>query len=72
MWHIDLIDIAGNGLVVGFKTNVDTLDEAEIIAANEIGKHFNTNAISLVYDNDMVYEVYCRNESIGCVHIKSL
>lgn len=72
MWQIDLVDIDGNGLIVGFKTNVDTLDEAELIAVTEIRKHLQDEQIELAYEDDLVYEVWRQDESIGCVHIKTL
>lgn len=72
MWHIDLVDIKGNGLVVGFDTNVDTLTEAELIAVGEIRKCLQDEQIELAYEDELVYEVWRLDKSIGCVHIKSL
>ncbi|GAJ18325.1 unnamed protein product, partial [marine sediment metagenome] len=38
-----LIDIGCDGCVADFKTSVDTLAEAEVIAKGEIGGHIGTN-----------------------------
>lgn len=71
MWHIELVDIAGSGLVVGFDTSVDTLLEAEIIAANDIRKHLGVHDIELSHYEDLVYDVWNGGLTIGVVHIHS-
>lgn len=72
MWKVELVDILGNGLIVGFNTCVDTLAEAEIIAANEIKKHLQTDDIQLAHETDLIYEVWQGESSIGVVTIRSI
>lgn len=72
MFKIELVDIAGDGLVGECKMAVDTLPEAEVLAREQICRTLHTTDIELVYDDDMVYEVMHKGESIGCVAITSL
>lgn len=72
MFKIELVDIGGDGCVAEGRANVDTLVEAEIVAKETIRKALRTRDIELVYDDDMIYEVMHKGESIGCVAITSL
>lgn len=72
MFNIKLVDIGGDGLMSAFKTSVDTLAEAEVIAKGEIGGHLGTNDIELIHDDELVYDVISGGCSVGVVAIESL
>jgi len=72
MFGIKLVDIGSDGCVAEIKSSVETLAEAEIIARETICKALGTDDIELAYDDDLIYEVWCRGESIGVVAIKVL
>ncbi|GAJ09075.1 unnamed protein product [marine sediment metagenome] len=72
MFRIELIDIGGDGLVMGFDTSVDTLTEAEVIAVGEISGHVGTNEVKLYHSGDLIYDVFARGENVGSVAIKVL
>lgn len=72
MFKIALIDIGGDGKYCHIDTDFETLVEAEILARNAIIDHLNTLDVQLIYDDDLVYEVYSDGRSVGAVAIKSL
>lgn len=72
MFKIELIDIGNDGCVAEIKTSVDTLAEAEVIAKGEIGGHLGNYDIDLIYDDDLVYNVYSDGRSVGVVSITVL
>jgi len=72
MFNIKLIDINGDGCAVDFKTSVDTLAEAEVIAKGEIGGHIGTNDIELIHNEELVYDVISGGSVVGVVAIESL
>lgn len=72
MFNIKLVDIGGDGCVADFKTSVDTLTEAEVIAKSEIGGHLGTNDVQLIHDEGLVYDVISGGCSVGVVQITTL
>lgn len=72
MFKIELVDIDGNGLIVDFNTDVDTLAEAEVIAMGEITKHLGANDIYLYHNVDLIYSVIRDEAEIGVVSIRSV
>lgn len=72
MFKIELVDIGNDGLVTEHKSCVDTLAEAEAIARVEVCNHLGDYRAELIYDDDLVYEVYSRGRSAGVVSITAL
>lgn len=72
MFKIILIDIGGDGKKVEFDTCVDTLPQAEQLAGKECSEHLGTNEVSLIHEEDLVYEVIAVGCSVGWCVIKSL
>lgn len=72
MFKVELVDIGGDGLVTDFKTPVDTLAEAEVIARVKVCNHIGDYNAELIYDDDMIYEVISGGRSVGVVAITTL
>lgn len=72
MFKIELVDIGGDGLIGDFKTSVDTLAEAEVIAKGEVGGHLGTKDVQLIHNEDLLYEVISGGRSVGVVQITTL
>lgn len=72
MFNIALVDIGGDGCKTDFTTSVETLAEAEVIAAGEIGGHLGSYDVELIHDEDLVYEVISGGVVAGIVVIESL
>ena len=72
MFKIELVDIGGDGCVAESNIAVDTLPAAEILAKELICRALQTTDIELIYDDDLIYEVMHRGESVGVVAITTL
>ena len=72
MWSIELVDIAGDGLIAEFETTVETLPEAEYTAVSIIQNKLHINNIRIAHYEDLIYSVWDRNNEIGAVRIRSL
>lgn len=72
MFKVELVDIGGDGCVTDFVTDVETLLEAEYMAADKIITHIGTTDVELVHDEELVYEVMSGGSSIGVVAIVSV
>lgn len=72
MFNIKLVDIGGDGMLAECTMDVDTLVEAEIIARNAIIDKMNTLDVQLIYEDELVYDVFSDGRSIGTLAIESL
>lgn len=72
MWSIELVDIAGDGLIAEFETTVETLPQAEGIAVEIIKQKIHKDGIRIAHYEDLIYSVWDRNNEIGAVRIRSL
>lgn len=72
MFKIELVDIGGDGLITEANIAVDTLLGAEVLARELVCKALQTTDIELAYDEDLVYEVMHKGESVGVVAITSI
>lgn len=72
MWHIELIDIGGDGLIMKTETSVETLPECEIVAGSLCCRHLGVMTVTLIHDEELVYEVKVNGLSVGWAVIRSL
>ena len=72
MWGIELVDIGGDGLVTLCKTSVDTLPGCEIVAGHLCARHLGVMTVTLIHDEELVYEVKVDGLKVGVVVIRSL
>ena len=72
MWDIKLIDIGGDGLIAETQVTVDTLEECEILAGEECARHLGIINVTLIHDEELVYEVKVNGLSVGWAVIRSL
>lgn len=72
MFNVKLVDIGGDGLVVDINSHYETLAEVEIMARNAISEHLGMADVQLVYDDELVYSVWCNGCEIGIVVVKSV
>jgi len=72
MFKIEYIDVGQDGLVSEKRTMVDTLAEAEVIAAMGASEHLGTYDIELVYDEELTYRVVAGGRSAGVISISVL
>lgn len=69
MFKINLVNIAGDGLVASFNSTLDTLAEVEILIKAVINAQLGIHCIELVYDEDLTYSVWVNGRKIGVVVI---
>lgn len=72
MFHVKLVDINGDGLVVELDSPAETLCELEIRIKATINEHLHITNTELVYDDELVYSVYVNGREIGLVVVKSV
>ena len=72
MFNVKLVDIGGDGLVIDFTTNVETLKEAELLAGASISQHINKVEVQLRHEHDLVYDVLSDDEIIGRIMIRTI
>ena len=72
MWHIKLVDINGDGLVVDIDSHLETLAEVELCAKQTINEHLHITNVELVHDDELVYSVWVNGHEIGLVVVKSV
>ena len=72
MWLVQIVDIAGNGLVVDFSSTLETLAEVEILVSNSINEKLGVSCIQLEHVDELVYTVWLNGHDIGIVSIKDV
>lgn len=72
MFKIELAGIGGDKQVTDFTTTVETLAEAEVIAAGEVGGYLGTYDFELVHIDGLMYEIACGEQTLGVVQITVL
>lgn len=72
MWSIELVDIAGDGLIAEFETTVESLPEAEQTAIDIIRRKLHIADIRIAHYEDLIYSVWNEENEIGAVRIRSL
>lgn len=72
MFKIILLDIGKDGKKVEFDTEADTLEQAEQVAGLECSNHLGINVVSLIHDEELVYEVIAVGCSVGWCVIRTL
>lgn len=72
MFKVGLIDIGDNGCFCECVSPFETLIEAETLATHTIMDYFHTLDVELMYEDDLVYQVYADGRHVGWVAIVSL
>lgn len=72
MFNIKCVDIAGDGLVAEFNSNLETLAEVEILVTNSINEQLGISCTQIEHVEDLVYSVWVNGHEIGVVVIKSI
>ena len=72
MFTIKCVDIGGDGLVVDFNSNLETLAEVEILVINSINEKLGISGTILEHVEDLVYSVWVSGHEIGVVVIKDI
>ena len=72
MFSVKMVDIGGDGLVVDFNSNLETLAEVEILVTNSINQKLGISCTQLEHVEDLVYSVWINGHEIGVVVIKDV
>lgn len=72
MWDVKIVDIGGDGLVVDFSSNLETLAEVEILVTNSINQKLGVTKTQLMHVDELVYDVILHGHDIGVVVIKDV
>jgi len=72
MFKVKMVGIGGQNRLKEFDTVVDTLAEAELLAGAEVAKDLDTEDVSLVHTDELIYEVISDGRSAGTVCIRSI
>lgn len=72
MFKIILLDIGGDGKKVEFDTEAGTLEDAEQLAGLECSEYLHVGTVSLIHNEDLVYEVFTNGRSVGWCVIRTL
>ena len=72
MFEVKMVGLGGKKELREFTTSVDTLAEAELLAGAEAAKDLETEDVSLVHTDELIYEVISDGRSAGTVCIRSI
>jgi len=72
MFSIKFVDIGGDGLVVDFNSNLETLAEVELLVTNSINEKLGISCTVLEHVEDLIYSVWINGHEIGVVVIKDI
>ena len=72
MFSVKMVDIGGDGLVVDFSSNLETLAEVELLVINSINEKLGISCTVLEHVEDLVYSVWINGHEVGVVVIKDI